>query len=117
MIALGAYRKAIVLAAVAVGSAGAAWTAQGWRMGKQLAEQKAAHTAANVRRQAVALDAWHKAAIDAGQAAWEARETLRRERLANSVALKRLREQQPLNPEYACRMLPLPESYLEVFRK
>lgn len=116
MIALTAYRKAIVLAAVAVGSAGAAWTAQGWRMGKQLAELKAAHTAAQVHRQAIALDDWHKAAVTAGQRAWDAQETLRKERLANSVALRRLREQQPADPEFACRMKPLPENYLEAFR-
>ncbi len=117
MMNLAAYRNTIILAAVAVASAGAAWTAQGWRMSQSMAKQKAAHEASNVRRQAVALDDWHKVAIAAGQAAFDARQTLKAERAKNAVTLQRLRETQPTAPEFACRLLPLPDTYLETFRK
>lgn len=111
-----AYRKALVLSAVAVTAGGAAWTAQGWRMGKQLAQVQTASQAANVRRQAVVIQDWNQAAIDVAAQLRLSKDKLRAQRLANAAMLAKVRLASPQGPEYACRSLPLPASYLEKFR-
>ncbi len=111
------YRKALVLAAVATAAGSAAWTVQGWRMGKALAQQDAQHQAATVRRTNVAIADWNKAAVDVAEALRLSKAKLASERLANKRALDALRLAQPQDSSYACRRLPLPDNYLETFRK
>jgi hypothetical protein len=112
------YRKALVLAAVAAAGASGAWAVQGWRMGKQLAEQKATYQARDIRRTNVALEDWHKAGHQAAQEVLDAKAKLRIQRQANAALLAKLQAARAqLGPDFACMDKPLPESYLETFRK
>jgi hypothetical protein len=111
------YRKALVLAAVAVGAGGAAWTVNGWRLGKELAEVKASQQAANASRSRVYAEQRDKALGEMVDQVLEGRRTLAAVRAANARKLAELRAAQPAGAEYACRQLPLPDTYLEKFRK
>lgn len=114
---IAAYRNAIILAAVAVGSAGAAWTVQGWRRDKAIAELTAAHTAAEAARADAKSRAWGQAAQALTEQVKAANAKLAIQRTANAAMLRRLQaEQAAMSGDYACRAKPLPESYLEVYR-
>lgn len=111
------YRKALVLAAVATASGAVAWQANGWRLGKQLAEQQAAANAATMKRQSTSLTDWQRADHQLAQVVLDAKAKLRAQRLANKALVDQVRLATPQAPEYACRAIPLPETYLEKFRK
>lgn len=112
------YTKVLIAAGIAAASASSAWAVQGWRMGQKLAEQQAAHQTKDIRRQAVALTEWNQAAHKSAQELMDAKAKLRAQRLANASLLAKVQEQAAqLGPEFACMDTPLPEAYLERFRK
>lgn len=111
------YRNTLILAAVAAASAGAAWQAQGWRLGRQMAKAEAAHSQADVRRGNLANKAWADATKGAMDTLRRSKAALAAQRLANAELLRQVQLAQPKDPAYACRALPLPDTYLEQFRK
>lgn len=111
-----AYRKALVLAAVAVGAGGAAWTINGWRLGKELAEVKATQASANATRQGAYAMQRDKAMGELVDQVIEGRRTLAAVRAENARKLAAMRAAQPAEAAYDCRKLPLPPSYLETFK-
>lgn len=111
--ALSKYRTVLVVAA----AAGAAWTVQGWRMGKQLAQQQNSAQAATIRRSYAATQSWVDAAKAAGDTIRMQRAALQAARVANAAMLARVRLAQPTDTAYSCRALPLPDTYLETFRR
>lgn len=114
---LALYRNAIILAGVAVASAGAAWTAQGWRKDKAMAVQMSSHKAADAARADARTVAWGRVAESLTAQLVDAHAKLASQRVANSAQLRRIQaEQAAMSAEYACRLKPLPEQYLESYR-
>lgn len=111
-----AYRKALVLAAVAVGAGTAAWTVNGWRLGKELAEVKSAQSAANAGRQGAYAMQRDKAMGELVDQVLEGRRTLAAVRAENARKLATMKAAQPTDPSFDCRKLPLPAPYLETFK-
>jgi hypothetical protein len=111
-----AYRKVLVLGAVAAASAAAGWTVQGWRKGKELADLQTNHAQAEVRRQTAVGVEWAQATKGAMDSLAAAKQLLADERRRNAAKLAAVRAAQPTAPEFACRQLPLPETYLDSFR-
>jgi len=111
-----AYRKVLVLSAVAVSAGAAGWTVNGWRKGKEMAQLEAAQAQAETRRTRAVGEEWAKATAGALDTLASARRSLAQARAENAKTLAAMRAAQPQGPEYACRATPLPESYLEKFR-
>lgn len=111
-----AYRKVLVLAAVAATGAAAGWTVNGWRKGKELSELQLSHSQAEVRRQTAVGVEWAQATKGALDSLAEARRQLADQRRRNAAQLAAVRAAQPTAPEYACRQLPLPAEYLQKFQ-
>lgn len=111
-----AYRKALVLAAVAVGAGTAAWTVNGWRLGKELAEVRADQQADNAARQGRYAMQRDKAMGELVDQVLEGRRTLAAVRADNARKLAAMQAAQPADAAYDCRKLPLPPAYLEVFK-
>lgn len=99
---------AYALAAVALVSAG--WVTNGWRLGAQIAHKDAARQTALTERNA-------KAIHDALEAVTRSQAALDQERKANTKRVASAVQKAPKAPQYACRDIPLPEDYLEEFRK
>jgi hypothetical protein len=111
------YRKALVLAGTAVAAGATAWTVQGWRKDKAMAEVQLDHSQAEVRRSYAATSQWIKATDDLAEATKAAQAKLEAARRANAALVKASVQATPKGPEWACRDKALPEDYLETFRK
>ncbi len=111
------YRKVLVLGAVAVSAGAAGWTMNGWRKGRELAQVQLAHSQAEVRRSVAVTADWVAANKATQDSLTAARELLRQERTRTAARLAAMRAAQPAGPDFACRNEPLPETYLETFRK
>jgi hypothetical protein len=111
-----AYRKVLVVSAVALASGAAGWTINGWRKGKELSELQLAHSQAEVRRTVAVGVEWQQATKGALDSLTQARELLQRERAKNAARQVALQAAQPKGEEWACRDKPLPEPYLQQFR-
>jgi hypothetical protein len=109
--------KAALLAAALVGSAGAGWLANGWRQGKKLEAQKAQYWEAKARRGQSYSDTLAQAATAASGRITEAQAILKRARAQAQALVAEAAQNAPKGPEYQCREKPLPETYLETFRK
>lgn len=105
-------KVAMVMALVSVG-----WTANGWRLGKELAEMQAAGDRKEAARQTALTERQTKAMQDALGAVTAAQERLAAARRANAALVAKAAQQAPKGPQYACRDESLPEDYLEEFRQ
>lgn len=104
------YAKAIAVAAAAAGIFSSGALIEHWRGGKKFAEYKLTRaTALNERQQ--------KAMTDGLTAVLSLHDELRKARKANAALVKASALAAPAAPEYACRDKPLPETFLETFRK
>jgi hypothetical protein len=110
------YKVALIAAAFA-GAAGAGWVANGWRLGKKLAAQESEYFQARARRGEDYADTLVKAAATAGETIRESQVILAHARTFKAKALAETRAKAPTAPEYGCLDKPLPEDYLETFRK
>lgn len=116
MIGLAKY-KAVLVAAALVGSAGAGWLAQGWRMGKRIEAQRADYAEAKGRRGQAYADTLAQASLAATARITEAQAILSQARAIKAKALAETAAKAPTAPQFACRETPLPETYLETYRK
>ena len=116
MIGLAKYKYAFV-AAGAVGLVAAGWAAQGWRMGKKIEAQRADYAEAKGRRGQAYADTLATAALAASTRITEAQALLNQARAAKAKALADVARLAPTGPPFECRNLPLPDDYLETFRK
>lgn len=99
---------AIVLVCVALFAGG--WVTNGWRLGEASASKEAARQSAlNARAQAAITDAL--GAVTRSQTALE------QARKANARLVAEASQHAPTAPAFDCRNLPLPDLYLEDFRK
>jgi hypothetical protein len=99
---------AILLVCAALFSAG--WVVNGWRLGEASATKEAARQSAlNARAQA--------AITDALAAVTRAHTDLEKARATNARLVREASQHAPTAPAFDCRNLPLPDLYLEDFRK
>jgi hypothetical protein len=92
-------------------------TVEHWRMGKKVAEQAQKSTAEKLVRQTALTDRQQRAMQDSLRAVLDAHAALKAERARNRELVKASVAAAPTAPEFACRDLPLPETYLETFRQ
>jgi hypothetical protein len=99
---------AVLLTCLALFAAG--WVVNGWRLGEASATKEAARQTALTARQAKAMQ-------DALEAVTASQAALAAARATNAQLVRAAGQRAPTAPQYACRELPLPDDYLEAFRK
>lgn len=109
--------KAALLTAALVGSAAGGWVANGWRLGKKAQAVQTDYWQARARRGEDYSDTLVKAAHTASGRIQEAQALQEQARKVKTAALAEAAQKAPTAAQYACLDTPLPEDYLEVFRK
>lgn len=116
MILLSKY-KGVLIAAALVGSAGTGWVANGWRLGKKIEATKVEYFQAKARRGEDFANTMAQAAKTASSHITEAQALLKQARAAKALALAETAAKAPKGPQFDCLNTPLPDDYLETFRK
>lgn len=111
------YAKALAVGALCASLVAVGWVANGWRLGENVAQMEAKLAGKEAARHAALSERQARAMQDSLSAVLEANKRLQAERARNASLAKALAKSAPRGPEFACRDLPLPESYLENFRQ
>lgn len=106
---------AIALAAVALVATG--WVTNGWRLGQKVAALETKVERKEVARQTALNERQAKAIADALAAVTRSQTALEAARQENARLVSKAAQKAPTAPQYACRDIPLPDDYLEEFRR
>lgn len=104
------YAKVLVVAAALVSAGASGALVEHWRLGNKYQAAKASRVSALNERQARAM-------TEALETTQRLARELQAARWANAKLVAQAAQTAPQGPEWACRKQPLPESYLENFRK
>jgi hypothetical protein len=113
----GRWVKTAAIAAAAAGMVSAGALVEHWRMGRKLAQQAEANTQQRLREVTQLTAEQQDREAKNAAAILAAHSALKAQRAINATLAAQLAALAPKGPEFACRQLPLPEEYLEEFRK
>lgn len=117
---LNPYARWIKLAAIAVATAAlvsAGWVTNGWRLGQDIARLETKVERKEVARQTALNERQAKAMGEALAAVTRSQAALTDARRSNAQRVAQAAQKAPTAPTYACRDVPLPEDYLEDYRR
>lgn len=104
------YARLLIAAAALAGAGASGALVEHWRLGNKYQAAKAARVSALNERQA-------KAMVEALETTQRLTRELQAARWSNAKLVAKAAQTAPQGPEWQCRKQPLPETYLETFRK